>query len=638
MAAGIIAITAAHTASPCATAHTPPRHPAFSTAKKRGAAQHAPRPHRETLPSVARVDVHVLGFADEQRADDGRDARDDDGVPEAVVHVARLRHDGERHGGQQAAEPAVADVVRQAHRGVADARREHLHQHRRDGAIHHGHQQHQVGQDDDHHHLVHLGGVGLGGIAVGLQRFGHGLLEGGVLGLGFLGRQAAGGVARDRGLADLDHRGRAGRRGLVVVAHRAGGQHLLGDVAGAGELGRAGRVELERALGRVGHDHHLVLRLRGGQVGVGGFGQRLEDGEIRQHGQNAAQHDDGLAADPVGERSEDDEERRADQQGGSDHQVGRDGVHLELLREEEERIELARVPDHRLAGGEADQRQDHDLQVLPLAERFAQWRLGGLALGLHALEGGRLRQREPDPQRHAQQQDGNEERDAPAPVGEGLLAHGGAGSQDHQQRQEQAHRGGGLDPRGIGAALALRRMLGHVGRRAAVLAAQGQALQHAQHDQDDRGGHADAGIGRQDTHDEGGQAHDQDGDQEGVLAPDHVAQPPEHQRTEGPHDEAGSEGQQREDERGARVQPAEELLGDDGGERTVQVEVIPFENGAQRRGQDDFSFFRRHRPVSDIGSHGACLHEVIGATAPRAPSRTPRATWVALSSRHLTEV
>ena len=42
-------------------------------------------------------------------------------------------------------------------------------------------------------------------------------------------------------------------------------------------------------------------------------------------------------------------------------------------------------------------------------------------------------------------------------------------------------------------------------------------------------------------------AHDQDGDQEGVLAPDQVAEPAEHQRAERPHQEAGGEGQQRED-------------------------------------------------------------------------------------------
>jgi hypothetical protein len=66
------------------------------------------------------------------------------------------------------------------------------------------------------------------------------------------------------------------------------------------------------------------------------------------------------------------------------------------------------------------------------------------------------------------------------------------------------------------------------------------------------------------------------------LRPDHVAQPAEHQRAERPHDEAGGKGQQREDEAPwPRIQAAEELLGDDGGQRAVQIEVVPLEHGAE---------------------------------------------------------
>jgi hypothetical protein len=103
-------------------------------------------------------------------------------------------------------------------------------------------------------------------------------------------------------------------------------------------------------------------------------------------------------------------------------------------------------------------------------------------------------------------------------------------------------------------------MLGHIGGSAAVLTAQGQALQHAQRDQDDGRGHADAGVVGQDADDEGGQAHDQDGHQEGVLAPDHVAQAAEHQRAEGAHDEACRKGQQREDEGRSGIQPLKNCL------------------------------------------------------------------------------
>ena len=36
-------------------------------------------------------------------------------------------------------------------------------------------------------------------------------------------------------------------------------------------------------------------------------------------------------------------------------------VDLQRLRQEEQRVELARVPDHGLAGGQAEQREEHDL-------------------------------------------------------------------------------------------------------------------------------------------------------------------------------------------------------------------------------------------------------------------------------------
>ncbi|MNS73253.1 hypothetical protein D3C72_1066880 [compost metagenome] len=110
----------------------------------------------------------------------------------------------------------------------------------------------------------------------------------------------------------------------------------------------------------------------------------------------------------------------------------------------------------------------------------------------------------------------------------------------------------------------MRRMLGHIGCRAAILATQCQTLQHAQHDQDDGRCHADAGVVGQDTDDEGRGTHQQDGDQKGVLAADHVPQAAKHQRAERPHDEACGECQQRKNEGRGGIEPRKELLGDDG--------------------------------------------------------------------------
>ncbi len=180
--------------------------------------------------SVCRVDVAIFGFRQEEQADDKGARSNDDGVPQAVIDVAVLRHQSEGDGGQQAAEPAVADVIGQAHRGVADAGREQLDQRRRNRPVHHGDENHQQRQDGDHHRQVHLRRVGLGRVARRLERGADFFLQRGLFGLEFIGRQILGADHGDGLVANLNDR-RAGARHGVVVG-RVGRQHLLGDVAG----------------------------------------------------------------------------------------------------------------------------------------------------------------------------------------------------------------------------------------------------------------------------------------------------------------------------------------------------------------------------------------------------------------------
>ncbi len=157
-------------------------------------------------------------------------------------------------------------------------------------------------------------------------------------------------------------------------------------------------------------------------------------------------------------------------------------------------------------------------------------------------------------------------------------------------------------------------MLGDVGRRTAILTAEREALQQAQRDQDDRGRDADGRRVGQQADDESRQAHDEDGDEEGVFAADDVADAAEHEGAERADQEAGGEGQQREDiARGRRV-GREELRADDAGERPVEVEVIPLENGAERGGQNDEALLLPH--ASRLGwccshrRHSIAPHEI----------------------------
>ena len=106
-------------------------------------------------------------------------------------------------------------------------------------------------------------------------------------------------------------------------------------------------------------------------------------------------------------------------------------------------------------------------------------------------------------------------------------------------------------------------MLGDVGGRAAVLAAEGEALQQTQDDQQDGCRDADGLIRGQQADAGRGHAHEHDGDEEGVLAPDEIPEAAEHERAERPHEKPCGERQQREDEPGGLVDAREELPRDD---------------------------------------------------------------------------
>src|SRR3546814_15738476 len=62
--------------------------------------------------------------------------------------------------------------------------------------------------------------------------------------------------------------------------------------------------------------------------------------------------------------------------------------------------------------------RSHPFEVFPASERLGQRRLRRRALRLHLLEDRAFLELEADPQRHAEQDDRNQEGDAPALVGE----------------------------------------------------------------------------------------------------------------------------------------------------------------------------------------------------------------------------
>ena len=87
-------------------------------------------------------------------------------------------------------------------------------------------------------------------------------------------------------------------------------------------------------------------------------------------------------------------------------------------------------------------------------------------------------------------------------------------------------------------------------------------------------------------------AHQADRDEERALAPQPVADDAEDERAQRAEGEAGGEQAEGRDQRRGRVEPGEENLGDGRGEAAEDEEVVPFERGAGRRGDDH----PRHRP------------------------------------------
>ena len=65
-------------------------------------------------------DVDVLGFRQEKEADDQAHDRDTDRIPQAGIDVSGRGCDGEHGRRQEAAEPAVADVIGQRYSTAED--------------------------------------------------------------------------------------------------------------------------------------------------------------------------------------------------------------------------------------------------------------------------------------------------------------------------------------------------------------------------------------------------------------------------------------------------------------------------------------------------------------------------------------
>ena len=161
--------------------------------------------------------------------------------------------------------------------------------------------------------------------------------------------------------------GASGQR-LSRVADACPGQLGLHDIARLlVELGPANGVELQRALGCVCSDDDGCGLLRGIQRRVGGARHHVEQREESQHSERKAAERQIAPANLVRQPAEQDIERCADAKRDGDDDVRLKPVDLENVLQEEQAVERARVPDHRLPGDETEQ---GDRALLNLGHTF----------------------------------------------------------------------------------------------------------------------------------------------------------------------------------------------------------------------------------------------------------------------------
>src|SRR6267143_4178822 len=117
-------------------------------------------------------------------------------------------------------------------------------------------------------------------------------------------------------------------------------------------------------------------------------------------------------------------------------------------------------------------------------------------------------------------------------------------------------------------------------------------------------------VGRHEPDQHGGEPHGDDGDEEGVLAADEIADAAEDQRPEGADEEARRVRAERAEQRGRLVPRREEQGGEERRQDGVQVEVVPLEHRADRGSDDDTPLFRAadHPVAGGVHRCGDCTH------------------------------
>jgi hypothetical protein len=179
---------------------------------------------------------------------------------------------------------------------------------------------------------------------------------------------------------------------------------------------------------------------------------------------------------------------------------------------------------------------------------------------------------------HAEQ-----ERDSPSPRQQRVVGEGRDGDED-RRREDVAELGARQGEAGEVRALGGGRVFEGRRARAGLFAGHGQALQHAQDQQQDRRGDADLVVGGQHADEERGAAHAEQGDDQNPLAPDGVPEVAEDERADRAGNIGDAESGQRRNRRRRGIPGREEDLREDQGSgRPVNEEVVILQRAADPR-------------------------------------------------------
>ena len=147
------------------------------------------------------------------------------------------------------------------------------------------------------------------------------------------------------------------------------------------------------------HEHHLNEHQRCECDSIDGIGvelHRVINRDVKDRGEKVTCHHYLLATNPVRQTPEENEQRSPECQRYRDTDVGSDERDLENRLQEEQRVELSRVPDHRLARRRAEQHREKDLPARPGAETLLDRRARRFACVLQNRKERRLPQANPD--------------------------------------------------------------------------------------------------------------------------------------------------------------------------------------------------------------------------------------------------